>query len=108
MENCFFIILLGSFCESIDFSYLIEFYNSDLPCPELFEQEFVLWKQIFESKDSTDVPSTCSASMKQCDQKMFPSIHVLLKIACTIPVTACECERNANTIRCLHNLMDVE
>ena len=29
-------------CESIDFSDLIEFYHSYLPCPELFEQEFVL------------------------------------------------------------------
>ena len=36
---------------------------------------------------------------------MFPNIGVLLKIACTLPVTSCECERSASALRRLINYM---
>ena len=29
-------------------------------------------------------------------------MHVLLRIACTMPVTSCECERSASSLRRLH------
>ncbi|KAI8493195.1 hypothetical protein Bbelb_291990 [Branchiostoma belcheri] len=36
---------------------------------------------------------------------MFPNIGVLLKIACTLPVTSCECERSASALRRPNNHM---
>ena len=36
---------------------------------------------------------------------MFPNIFILLKIACTIPVTSCECKRSASALHCLQNYM---
>ena len=90
---------------TVDFADLIELYNDDLPSPELFSSELALWKHTFTSNPDGDVPSTCSAAMQMCDELIFPNVFVLLKIACIIPVTSCECERNASTVSCLHNYM---
>ena len=30
---------------------------------------------------------------------MFPNIHCLLRLVCTIPVTSCECERSISVLR---------
>ena len=35
----------------------------------------------------------------------FPNLHVLLQLACTIPVTSFECERSASDLRRLHTYM---
>ena len=32
---------------------------------------------------------------------MFPNIHRLLRLICTLPVTSCECERSISVLRCL-------
>ena len=47
----------------------------------------------------TSRPSTCAAAMKDIDRT------VLLQIACTLPVTSCECERSASVLRRLHSWM---
>ena len=49
-------------------------------------------------------PSAAEA-IKECDGDMFPNIYILLQIACTIPVTSCECERSASGLRRLNNYM---
>ena len=90
---------------TVDFADLIELYNDDLPSPELFSSELALWKHTFTSTPDGHVPSTCSAAMKMCDELIFPNVFVLLKIVCIIPVTSCECERNASTVRRLRNYM---
>ncbi len=33
-----------------------------------------------------------------CDKEFFPNIYVLLRIACTLPVTSCENERANSTL----------
>ena len=43
--------------------------------------------------------------MKACDPDDFPNLYILLKIAATLPVTSCECERSINTMRRLNNYM---
>ena len=40
-----------------------------------------------------------------CDPTIFPNISVLLQIACTLPVTSCECERSASALRRLNKYM---
>ena len=45
------------------------------------------------------------SSLKACDPDDFPNLYVLLKIAATLPVTSCECERSINTMRRLNNYM---
>ena len=50
-------------------------------------------------------PSSPAQVIEECDEDMLPSISVLLKIACTLPVTSCECERSASALRLLNNYM---
>ena len=90
-------------CANLDFSSVVEMYSSDLPSPQLFDQELGRWKHMF--MNSVERPSVCADALKVCDSHIFPNIYVLLKIACIIPVTSCECERNASVIRQLHNHM---
>ena len=48
---------------------------------------------------------SCAASLKACDPDDFPNLYILLKIAATLPVTYCECERSISTMRRLNNYM---
>lgn len=86
-----------------DFSELVELYHNDLPSPELFDQEYTRWK--FKFQNIANKPSSCADAIKQCDAVSFPNIFILLQIACTVPVTSCECERNASALRALHTYL---
>ena len=48
---------------------------------------------------------SCAASLKACNPDDFPNLYILLKIAATLPVTYCECERSISTMRRLNNYM---
>ena len=50
-------------------------------------------------------PAYPAAAIKDCDIDSFPNISVLLQIACTIPVTSCECEQSASVLQQLNNYM---
>ena len=47
--------------------------------------------------DAAEHPATLYTALQACDRDFFPNIYVFLRIACTIPVTACENER-ANSV----------
>ena len=64
-----------------------------------------IFGQRFDSFKEEDLPSTAAAAIKMCDKDMYPNISTLLQIACTIPVTSCECERSASVLRRLNNYM---
>ena len=50
-------------------------------------------------------PCSPAKAIKECDATDFPNISDLLTIACTMPVTSCECERSASALRRLDNYM---
>ena len=50
-------------------------------------------------QSSDDRPSTFRSTLLLCDKDFFPNIHVLLRIACTLPVTSCENERSNSTLK---------
>ena len=56
--------------------------------------------------------STLATTIKKCDEDHFLNIFVLPKIACTLPVTSCECERSFSAMRrhrtWLHSTMKTE
>ena len=80
-------------------------YNADLSSPELFEMELKRWKSRYMSMPSDLRPASPAEAIKECDCVLPPNIRVLLQIACTIPVTSCECERSASVLRLLNNYM---
>ena len=84
---------------------IAEAYKDDLPSPELLQVELWRWKSKFMAKTPEERPSSPAAAIKVCDRDSYPNLFILLQIACTIPVTSCECERSASTIRRLNNYM---
>jgi hypothetical protein len=86
-------------------SEAVELYHDDLPSPELFDQEFSRWKDVYVHKSADQRPKMCASALKECDSNLYPNLSVLLRIACTLPVTSSECERNASVVRRLHNFM---
>ena len=72
----------------------IEMYKTDLINPDIVDQEITLWMKKWENVPKLQPGSTLATTIKECDEDHFPNIFVLLKIACTLPVTSCECERN--------------
>ena len=89
----------------LNISEAVELYHNDLPSPELFDQEFTRWRDIYVHKAVDQRPKTCTSALKECDSNLYPNLSVLLRIACTLPVTSSECERNASVARRLHNFM---
>jgi len=77
-------------------------YVNDLPHPELLQTELFRWKHHWQRRPSAERPTTVSGAVKLCNKMDFPNVHVLLRIACTLPVTSCECERSASSLRRLH------
>ena len=78
---------------------------ADMPSPELLHCEMELWKHRYMNLPPEGRPSSPAKAIKDCDHDCFPNVYVLLQIACTIPVTSCECERSASVLRWLNNYM---
>jgi len=92
-------------CEqpNIDVNEAVEVYRHFLPSPELLPLEIRRWRMRYQQKKPTDRPESCATAIKEIDDRDFPNLAVLLKIACTLPVTSCECERSASVLRRLHS-----
>ena len=84
---------------------LIDFYKDDLPSPETVITEVHIWRMKWEKIAGPDRPDTASKALEQADSLLFPNIHCLLRILCTLPVTSCECERSISGIRRLKTYM---
>ena len=91
--------------KEVDIRSAVEIYREDLPSPELVSLEVTRWKLRYEKMRAAKRPATPSAAIKDCDPLHFPNIRALLQLACTLPVTSCECERSASTLRRLNNYM---
>ena len=63
------------------------------------------WKSKYCDVRYEKLPSSPSAAIKDCDAEIYPNIRILLQLACTIPVTSCECEPSVSALRRLDNYM---
>lgn len=78
--------------------HLVEYYKEDLPNPSSLAVELHLWKCKWRSF-SQPLPDTPAEALIFASRSMFPNIHELLRLVCTIPVTSCECERSVSVLR---------
>ena len=46
-----------------------------------------------------DRPQNLDQTLLRIDELVFPNLFILLKIAATLPVTSCECERSFSIMR---------
>ncbi len=70
------------------------FWESDLPYPASLKNELGDWFQRWCDAPVHSVPTNLLDALKQCDRDIYPCIHQLLVIGCTLPVTSCEAERS--------------
>ena len=91
------------FKKEVNLEAALNTYSTDLLSPELFHMELKRWKNRYTSVPADLRPASPTEAIKDCDPSMFPNISILLRICCTIPVTSCECERSASTLRRLNN-----
>jgi len=83
---------------------LVDQYKDDLPSRQPFScAEFERWKMKVQARIIT--ADLCAASLRARDLYDFPNLYILLKIAATLPVISCECERSISTMRRLNNYM---
>lgn len=83
----------------ISLEEVTSFYDSDLPNSALVPTEAWRWRTKWLAQDAESRPSTLQKALKECDEDYFPNINILLRIACTIPVTSCENERANSTLK---------
>ena len=77
---------------------VLEYYHEDLPSPSCLDTELHLWRSKWRSF-SQPLPDTPAATLGFGNENIFPNIHCLLRLVCTIPVTSCECERSVSILR---------
>ena len=87
----------------LDLQAAIELYSRDLPSPELIPQELLRWKMKWKSIPRDKVPTSCAETLHNIDPELYPNIFVLLKLAATLPVTSCDCEISASSLRHTHS-----
>ena len=94
-------------CEEaeVDITEAVNLYKDDLPSPEQIESEVYRWRQRYISSNIEDRPQTLQHTIKSCDPVIFPNIHTLLKLSCTLPVASCACEHSASALYQLTNYM---
>lgn len=80
-------------------------YETDLPASDLVEDEAERWARKWGSVDVAQQPSDLGSALRLCDSDSFPNLHVLLKIACTMPVTTAESERANSTLKYIKTLL---
>ena len=76
---------------------LLEYYGEDLPSSSSLETELHLWKCKW-SLSSQQLPDTPPDALQLASYNMFPNIHKIICLVCTILVTSCECERSVSVL----------
>ena len=76
-----------------------QYYADDLPSPQVFDVELFCWQRKWLNTDQDHLPSSAAQALEECNHKIFPNVHKLLCILCTLPITSAECERSFSTSR---------
>ena len=70
---------------------ILEEYEEDLISRDGVEQELLLWQRKWLAVASKDRTDTLAKAIKKRDEERSPNFFVLLKIACTFPITSADC-----------------
>ena len=80
------------------FSKFLEMFKSDLPEPFYLTTELKMWETMWKTSVQP-LPTTLASLLPSIDQLTFPNIYTAMKIAATLPVTTCSCERSISILR---------
>ncbi|CAH3142371.1 unnamed protein product [Pocillopora meandrina] len=82
---------------NVDIAEVLEMYMSDLRSPQTLDIEYDRWMRKWQSE--TDKLDALQTALQACDPDIFPNIHLLLRIACTIPVKSANNEHSNSTLK---------
>ena len=85
------------------YQQITEMYGKDRPNQDLVGIEVSSWKRKWIEWDEKLRPKTIASSLKKCSKDVYPNLSVLLKLAATLLVTSCKCERSFTVLRRLRN-----
>ena len=72
----------------------------------LMAREITHWKLQYEQIPADKAQPQPAAAIKDCDPVHFPISRTLPSASMyTLPITSCECECRASTLRCLNTYM---
>ena len=78
-----------------------DLYSEDLPHSVMLSTEYSMWvtkwKQQHEA--SAEIPTKLVDALHSCRELQFPNLHVLLRVALTLPITSCESERSFSQLK---------
>lgn len=72
---------------------VMEKFGEFLDAESVVQGEFLMWKQKWAGNEKANQYSTGISAVNQCSKIVYPNVHSLLKILCTLPVTTAEPER---------------
>ena len=79
-----------------------EMYGDDIPDPSSLQSEIhtwhLKWTQEKEKHGQQSLPTSLSHTLPHASS-LFPNIHELLRILCTLPVTSCSAERSFSGLK---------
>ena len=78
-----------------------DLYTQDLPHSVMVSTEYSMWvtKWKLQHAANADVPNKLVDTLHSCSALQFPNLHVLLRIALTLPITSCESERSFSQLK---------
>jgi len=79
-----------------EFKELLKTYSADIEADEVSAVgEFTIWHQQVKNKN----PKNATEAFINCNEEIFPTVHRLLKILITLPVTTATSERSFSSLR---------
>ena len=78
-----------------------DLYKDDLPHSTMLSTEYNVWVMKWKQQQSAsaDIPSKFVDALHSCSELQFPNLHVLLRVALTLPITSCESERSFSQLK---------
>ena len=76
-------------------------YKDDLPHSVMLSTEYNMWVTKWKQQHaaSADIPNKLVDALHSCSELQFPNLHVLLRVALTLPITSCESERSFSQLK---------
>lgn len=82
-------------------------YSDDMPHSQMLPTEYSMWirkqKQRLHDTSRDDLPSNLVDVFQNCNSLQFPNIHILLRLALTLPITSCESERRFSQLKLINS-----
>ena len=90
---------------SSDLQETVNFYKDVIPEIESFDFQLEMWVNKWDAVKKEDCPAAVVDVLEMVDPAFMPTIHALLHILATLPVTTCAAERSFSSLKYIKNYL---